>query len=366
MTLKEHDESLSQSVSDHAAEWFIRLRDRDLTRSDRRKFVRWLKLSPSHISEFMRLCQLYGRVKRAKVPTLLPEQEVSNVFPLGQRELPLPEQESRPRLFGFRLVQFAAAIGGLALIGVIASMALSSNTIETRISEWRQVQFADGSLVSVGPNTLLQVEYSQGVRRILLKHGEAMFQVVKDSSRPFIVDAGDAAVRAVGTKFGVDRREESIVVTVAEGKVAVARGDRSAALENAIEAIDKSMIIALVADERVQIQTRTPTVPPRKEKVNASNALAWAKGRLIFQDETLADAVREFNRRNRIQIEVDDPTIAALTVCCVYDATDPEAFAMMVAANDAIALVREGPITLRLVPQAPGQPEAPGVDVASQ
>ena len=70
MEMKEHDEGRVQSVSDQAAEWFIRLRDRDLTMADRRKFVRWLKQSPSHIAEFMRLCQLYGRVKRAKVPTL--------------------------------------------------------------------------------------------------------------------------------------------------------------------------------------------------------------------------------------------------------------------------------------------------------
>ena len=46
MAMKEHDEGLQQSVSDQAAEWFIRLRDRDLTMADRRKFVRWLKQAP--------------------------------------------------------------------------------------------------------------------------------------------------------------------------------------------------------------------------------------------------------------------------------------------------------------------------------
>ena len=50
MAMKEHDEGLQQSVSDQAAEWFIRLQDRDLTMADRRKFVRWLKQAPSHIA----------------------------------------------------------------------------------------------------------------------------------------------------------------------------------------------------------------------------------------------------------------------------------------------------------------------------
>jgi transmembrane sensor len=88
------------------------------------------------------------------------------------------------------------------------------------------------------------------------------------------------------------------------------------------------------------------------EKVNAGNALAWAKGRLIFMDETLATAVREFNRRNRIQIQVDDPELAGLTVCCVYDANDPEAFAEDAAVRTDVALVREGPYLLRLVREA--------------
>jgi transmembrane sensor len=352
MDMKEHDEGVVQSVNDQAAEWFIRLRDRDLTASDRRKFVRWLKQSPSHIAEFMRLCQLYGRVKRAKVPTLEPEEVESNVIPLLQRE-PAPAERPAPRLFGSRKLQFAAAACCLALIGVIGRVALSTNTIETHVSEWRQVPLADGSTMSAGPNTLLQVDYSKGVRRVRLEHGEAMFQVAKDASRPFIVDAGGAAVRAIGTKFAVDRSDQSIVVTVAEGKVAVARGDRAAALETTVDAIDKSSIVAaLGADERVQISTNAPAVMPQVEKINASNALAWAKGRLIFMDETLANAVREFNRRNRIQIVVDDPELAALTVCCVYDASDPEAFAEAAAVRLDIALVRDGPDRLRLVPEA--------------
>ncbi len=93
METKEQDEGRVPSVNDQAAEWFIRLRDRDLTMADRRKFVRWLKQSPGHIAEFMRLCQLYGRVKRAKVPTLTPEDVASNVIPLVQRE-PAPVAEA--------------------------------------------------------------------------------------------------------------------------------------------------------------------------------------------------------------------------------------------------------------------------------
>lgn len=360
MPTKEHDEVAAQSVSDQAAEWFIRLKDRDLGATERRKYVRWLKQSPSHIAEFMRLCQLYGRVKRAKVPTLLPEdfETTSNVIPLMQPE-PAAAAPPGPRVFDSRRARFTAVACAMALAGLIFGIAFSSNTIETHISEWRTVRLADGSLISAGPNTRLQVDYSKGYRRISLQRGEAMFEVAKDASRPFIVNAGGAVARAVGTKFGVDRREDRVRVTVAEGKVAVVSGAQAAALE---QAVDLSVAIALVQDERVDIPVDAPNVPLHAlpvEKVNSTNALAWARGQLIFSSETLGEAVREFNRRNRIQIEVDDPAIAGWHVCCVFDAADPEAFAKLIATDDGIALVHEGPNVLRLVPQAPGQAETP-------
>jgi transmembrane sensor len=363
MEMKEHEDRAAQAVADQAAEWFIRLKDRDLSMAERRKFMRWLKQSPGNIAEFMRLAQLYGRVKRANVPTL-PPQEFSaneNVIELAQREF-LPPVEARGGFFDSRPMRFAAVAAGLALVavvGVIANFVLASNTIETHLSEWRKVQLADGTQVSVGANTLLEVDYSQGVRRIQLRRGEAMFSVTKDPSRPFIVYAGGAVVRAVGTRFGVERRADAVEITVAEGRVAVVRGDQAAALE---KAVDMRIAIPLTQDQRVEIRVNAPSVTPQVETVNSTSALAWANGQLVFQNATLGEAVQEFNRRNQIQIEVDDPTVAAWHVCCVFDAADPEAFAKLVATDDAIELVRKGPNTLRLVPQAPGQAEAPAQD----
>jgi transmembrane sensor len=355
MAMKEHDEGLQQSVSDQAAEWFIRLRDRDLTTADRRKFVRWLKQAPSHIAEFMRLCQLYGRVKRAKVPTLLPEEVVSNVIPLLQRELPNVEAEP-PRFFASRPFMVAAAACCLALIGLIGNFALSSNTIETHIGEWRRVQLADGSRLSVGPNTLLRVEFSDGFRRVHLQRGETMFEVSKDAARPFIVDAAGVFARAVGTRFGVDHTDDSVRVTVAEGKVAVVRGGQAALLEHDV---DLRVATSLEKDEEVEIALNTPAIPLRKEKVDSLSELAWASGQLSLQQETVAEAVREFNRRNRLQIVIEDAGVADLHLCCIFDASDPETFARtVVGASEGVELVRDGD-KLRIVSLRAGSVEPP-------
>jgi len=357
MPMTDRDDPGVQSVSDQAAEWFIRLRDRDLTVIERRKFVRWLKQSPHHIAEFMRLCRLYGRVKRAKLPTL-PQVEESNVIALMQHEPPVSAEE-RSGWFGSRRLRLAVVACFLALVGVIATLAFSSNTIQTDPGEWRTVQLADGSTLSAGPNTLMRVEYSKEIRRINLARGEAMFKVMKDPSRPFIVNAGGAVARAVGTRFGVERRADLIRVTVAEGKVAVVRGDQAAALEHAV---DLSVATALVADEGLDIPLNTPAVPLHVEKVNSAHALAWANGQLIVQNETVGEAVEEFNRRNRLQLRIEDPRLASSHLCCVFDASDPEAFAKQIAASaDNVVLVREGNM-LRIVSQGPGQAEPPATE----
>ena len=239
---------------------------------------------------------------------------------------------------------------------MIGHIALSTNTIETRIGEWRKVQLADGSRLSVGPNTLLRIEFSDGFRRVHLQRGETMFEVSKDAARPFIVDAGGVFARAVGTRFGVDHTDASVRVTVAEGKVAVVQGGQAALLEHDV---DLRVATSLEKDEGVEIALNTPALPLRKEKVDSWTELAWASGQLSLQQATVAEAVRQFNRRNLLQIVIEDAGVTDLHLCCIFDASDPETFARtVVGASEDAELVRDGD-KLRIVSRRAGSAEPP-------
>jgi ferric-dicitrate binding protein FerR (iron transport regulator) len=52
------------------------------------------------------------------------------------------------------------------------------------------VPLADGSLVAINTKTALEVAMKPKSRHIVLKEGEAWFQVAKDPQRPFVVAAG--------------------------------------------------------------------------------------------------------------------------------------------------------------------------------
>ena len=51
--------------------------------------------------------------------------------------------------------------------------------------------------------------------------GQALFEVTKDASRPFVVSSQNKRIRAVGTQFDVNQRQGGTIVTVVEGTVAI-------------------------------------------------------------------------------------------------------------------------------------------------
>jgi transmembrane sensor len=350
--MTEHsDRNRELTVSDQAAEWFVRLRDRDLSAADRRKYVRWLKHSPSHISEFLRLCQIYGRVKRANLPLKLPE-ELSNVIELTRRErsdvAPARVEESRFERRPFRLAAVACGLVVAVALGLVARATLFGNTIETEPGEWRRFMLADGSVVRAGPRTLLRYDFDDDRRSIQLESGEALFEVVKDPARPFLVDADVATAQALGTQFGVFRVGNDVTVTVLEGQVAVARGSGLKRLQHAVET---NIAVALAANEQVSISDATPGLPLRKDTVDASRELAWTQGLRISAKGMAGDLIREFNQRNRVQIHLD-PRLENWYVQGEFDAADPDSLANLMAKDAAIAIIRERPGVLRLVPEA--------------
>jgi transmembrane sensor len=203
--------------------------------------------------------------------------------------------------------------------------------VETRIGEWRDMVLPDGSTAHLGPRTVIRLDFTSEQRVTRLARGEAMFDVVNDPSRPFYVNAGLAGVHATATRFGVSREEQEVLVTVAQGKAAVTQGNPSAS--------SKVEDVSLNAGEQASV---TLTGPVEVRKVNLGRELAWVQKRLIFDKQTLAQAVYEFNRRNRVQVEVTDPNVAAQIVDGTFNAADPESFVTTVAGTLHLKVQREG------------------------
>jgi len=63
-----------------------------------------------------------------------------------------------------------------------------------------------------------QDQFFKAERNVELIDGQALFEVAKDKTRPFVVRSGATLVRAVGTQFDVYRKRSGTTVTVIEGR----------------------------------------------------------------------------------------------------------------------------------------------------
>ncbi len=209
---------------------------------------------------------------------------------------------------------------------------------------YQRMTLEDGSVVELNADSEVRVNYTPAERRVRLLKGEAHFTVVTNRERPFWVEAGAVTVRAVGTAFNVRFDATQIEVLVTEGKVEV---DQSAAHQQNPIAIPATL---LEAGQRLVILPENPAVNPVVEKIALTamrDALAWQDLRLVFTDTPLGDAVAQFNKRNRVQIELADSSLFQVPIGGSWRAENVEVFVRMLASDES--LIVERPASDRIV-----------------
>jgi transmembrane sensor len=222
-----------------------------------------------------------------------------------------------------------------AAVGVITWLAYertSWHEYTTDFGGLSRIVLDDGSIINLNTNSMIRVQLTTELRYIVLERGEALFKVAHDKARPFDVEAGSTIVRAVGTEFSVRVREASetgggglkdVEVLVKEGRVAIDPPKSEKPLERV--AVLPASTSTLSAGEAVVINAQRVQVQKVAE-ADVDRKLSWTEGRLWFERQTLKDVVTEFNRYNRRQMVIADPSIENLRIGGGFEATDPESF----------------------------------------
>lgn len=229
------------------------------------------------------------------------------------------------------------AIAASALLAVAAGFGTyqfwggGSDRYHTPVGGLASVPMPDGSKVTLNTASEIRVAVNENQRHIELRRGEAFFDVAKDPNRPFVVEAGNKRVVAVGTKFSVRRNGESIEVVVTEGKVRVEDASRPLR-SNAVEALGSATPrpvtddVVLLTPGTIAYADEAGVLVQRKSLLEAETHLSWRSGVLMFREQSLADAVAEFNRYNERKVVIADPAVAALKVEGNFRANNVEAF----------------------------------------
>jgi transmembrane sensor len=236
---------------------------------------------------------------------------------LQHSRLPAGGSRRRPLFFLSATASLLVALTGFW----IAHTSGGPKTYSTGIGGFQRIVLEDQSAIELNTNSEVRVALSPQLRKVELVRGEASFEVAHDTSRPFVVSAGHTAVRAVGTKFDVQRLENSVEVTVDEGKVAI--GSPSL-LEMKVDVL-QTTIPQLTAGQSALASGSGVTLKelPKREM---ARKLAWQNQMLVFDGDTLADVVAQFNRYNVRQLIIADPTLATLKIGGYFRPTNLDAF----------------------------------------
>jgi transmembrane sensor len=234
-----------------------------------------------------------------------------------------------------------ALVGGLTVAGLYALQGPGSDTYSTKVGELRRIVLQDGSLLTLNTDSVAQVSYSSGHRKVQLVRGEALFTVAHHANRPFDVMASALVVRAVGTQFSVRVRDESSVdVLLTEGRLA---------LNTPSSPTLSAGSMALYRNGQVTTVQLSPS--------DITDALGWSavtNPQLHFRGETLASVAAEMNRYNLVKIVVPDPAVAQRRIGGKYPALEPEGFASHIApALGVRARLLDGGSVISLETQSP-------------
>ncbi|MCI2121451.1 MAG: FecR family protein [Bacteroidales bacterium] len=197
--------------------------------------------------------------------------------------------------FAIRIARWAAAAAILFMVGFAGykygTMGRKSEMFSacTDKGERSEVLLPDSSIVWLNSDTKITYssDYSKKERKIGLE-GEAFFEVAKNKSCPFIVNAGAVSVEALGTKFNVKAYSEDdrITTTLINGKV---------------KTRSKNKTVYLLPDERISY-SKTDGGFDSKENLGKGYRLPWRNDEILFDSSSLEDIAKILERNYGVNI----------------------------------------------------------------
>lgn len=303
----------AKEIEAEASIWLIRRDSSEWSDEDQAGFDAWLEQSTLHQVAFLRLELGWEEAQRLKA---LGAGIEGNEPPApGQWNLGPYFEAPRSRAVRSPRPRWILATAASLLLVVMAAWLFvpAGNAYQTAMGVTTSVHTADGSKIMLNSDSRIRIALTDTERRVELSQGEVFVEVAHDPSRPFVVTVGARRVVAVGTRFSVRREGDGVQVVVTEGKVRVE---------------DAASTKAVVAGGIVHA-TEAGILVQRRSVPEAEERLGWRSGVLMFRDQTLAEAVAEFNRYNARKLVIDDPAIGQLRIEGNFRATNIDAFARL-------------------------------------
>jgi transmembrane sensor len=201
--------------------------------------------------------------------------------------------------------------------------------------EQRSWTLTDGSVVQLNTDSALRVAFDQKERFVELTQGQVYFSVAKDPQRRFRVIVNGAEIVAVGTQFDIYQHDQSVLVTVTEGRIAVYGGGEHASPQGMAAS---GRPVSVGAGEQIRINQAAVLESPTRAALKQNES--WRSGRIVFEDQPLGQVVEQFNRYAKVPIEVSDLALGSVRIGGEFDAYDIDSFCAFLQSMDGVVVTR--------------------------
>ena len=296
---------------DQASLWIAKI-DRRLTELEQAEFRVWLAQDQAHQSLIIDMASMWDKMDSLD--------RLADLFPAGDKA------EVTSSVFTKKIywpLALAASVVMMVCIGLFTNT--SFNLLwqeeqqfvryETAVGESSTIYLPDNTKVLLNTNSILFVQYTDNYRLLDLQRGELHVEVTHDKFRPLSVIANKKVIQAVGTAFNVQVRLSEVELIVTEGKVIIGQLQAEQAVNQDSLVISPSALavsqgeIATLAIDSLGIN-KVAVINNQAIK----QSLSWRDGNLVFNGETLAEAMKEVSRYTTVNFEIADDDLKQIRI----------------------------------------------------
>lgn len=241
----------------------------------------------------------------------------------------------RSRFMRNTFMKIAAATLILLSLGSVVVYLNRTGTLSKKIAATTgneqknlRVLLPDGSKIYLNRNTSLtyRTNFGKQTRKVVLS-GEAFFEIESNAAKPFIVDAGKARIKVLGTSFNIitDNVDSAVEVFVKTGQVMLSD---SSGIQNLV--LDPGYVGTMNS----RLSAKTINTDP--------NYMSWNTGLLVYNGQTLNVVFRDLRRVYDMEIKADDPGILDIPWTIQIDSVTQDTIIRIICATFNLSYTKDG------------------------
>lgn len=170
----------------------------------------------------------------------------------------------------------------------------------------------DGTLVSLNSDTKVfyPQHFGNKTREVTIE-GEAFFEVKPNKNKPFIIHAGKAQIKVLGTSFSVSAYPETKLVEV------IVQTGRVQVKNQATETLPRTDELILTPGDKGTLVYASNTL--LKTTNQDPNFLAWKTRNLIFKATSLREVIGNLEKVYKVNIRLADPKLNELLLTAQFN-----------------------------------------------